>query len=161
VGEREDARIRGLLREAVAPHAGEEVEELWWCKRELAFEDSWRKGPRALRRLFGRGDHPADRLGALNVLCVTPTRVVVVAGREKPPFVAARGVAGAWPRAEVTATTRSGTAVAESDGGSQSWSTRITRAQLHVPGCEEPLVLDFRREPGSRAVLALLKRPPA
>jgi len=57
-------RLREVLRQTVAADVGEEIVAIGWFSREGSSDDSWRHGPRLLRRTFAaRSDHPADQLG--------------------------------------------------------------------------------------------------
>src|SRR5215831_8809374 len=82
---------------------GEEIVAIGWFHRAGGVGDSWRKGPSLLRRVLApRADHPGDRLGNRNVIVLTPTRVVAIAGTARAPLVRAREVVVDWPRAEVS-----------------------------------------------------------
>jgi hypothetical protein len=63
VGEPENERNRRMLREAIAPFTDEEIVSVGWFDRGESTGDSWRKGPRLLRRLLSTSDHAADNTG--------------------------------------------------------------------------------------------------
>jgi hypothetical protein len=141
-----DRLFRDLCAQA-APHVGEPITAVGYFLRAGAADDSWRKGPDWLRRTFApRADHPGDHLGSLNILALTPTRVVAVAGRPGAPWVRAKKPIGAWPHAAVTATAKGRTAESyvSSMGGTQR--SRVIRLTLEFSTGDAPLVGDFPRD---------------
>jgi len=151
-------RTREMLRRMVDEEVGEEIVAIGWFYREGSSEDSWRHGPRLLRRVFAaRSDHPADHLGSRNILALTPTRVVVFAGRAAPPLVRVRGLVGAWPLGEITVQARAHRAQAYMSQGGGTYETRLTRVTLTFAGADQPLGMDFPRDELARELVAALK----
>lgn len=151
-------RQRQILIDAVDGYVDEEISAIGYFHREGLSDDGWRKGPDALRRLFAkRDDHPADRLGFRNVLVLTPTRVLVLAGNAKPPLVRVKGLVGAWPLAEVGLTSRNHTSQTYMSMGSGTYETPVIRATLTFAGGEEPLGMDLPRDELAREVVAAVK----
>ena len=64
--EPEQRRQRQIMGTALQGHLDEEIVAAYYGMREDAWGDSWKKGPRWIRRRFA-GDHPADNTGTYNV----------------------------------------------------------------------------------------------
>ena len=151
-------RTREMLREMVAADVDEEITAIGWFDREGGSENSWRHGPRLLRRVRARrSDQPADHLGSRNVLALTPTRVIVFAGRVAPPLVRVHGLVGAWALSEVTVQSRAHTSQASMSRAGGTYERRGIRVTLSFAGGEHPLGMDFRRDELAREVVAALK----
>ncbi|MDT4920894.1 MAG: hypothetical protein QOI15_1796 [Pseudonocardiales bacterium] len=140
-------RVKGLLREAVADDVAEDIVAIGWFHREDSGNDSLAHGPRLLRRVFAkRDDHPADHLGSRNVLVLTPTRVLVYAGKAEAPLVRVTKRVGAWPIAGVTATAKNHTAESYMQNSGGTVRTRMLRATLTFSDDTAPLTMDFQRD---------------
>jgi len=157
VSEREDERNRKMLREAIAPFTGEEIVAIGWFSREGTSEDSWKKGPRLLKRLFASGEHAADNLGNRNVLALTPSQVLVFAGSARPPLVRVKRQIAAWPLDRVHLESRTHTGHVLMNATANTYKTKVLRAVLTVAGEDRPLVMDFPTIPISREVIAAVK----
>jgi hypothetical protein len=151
-------RQRQILIDGVGGLVDEEIVAIGYFHREGTSDDSWRKGPNALRRMFAkRDDHPADSLGFRNVLVLTPTRVLVFSGNAKPPLVRVKDLVGAWPLSEVGLTSTNHTSQAYMSHGSGTYDTPVVRASLTFAGGEEPLGMDLPRDELAREVVSAIK----
>src|SRR5436853_7686601 len=114
---------------------GEEIVAIGWFYRPVDVGDSWRKGPLLLRRVLApRDDHPGDRLGNRNVIVLTPTRVLAIAGSARAPLVRARGIVVDWPRAEVRFAKGARTASSLMNATGNTYQRRLTQVTLTGPG---------------------------
>lgn len=160
MGEPENRRQRGLMRDALAGWIDEEIVAAYYFLRHKAWEDDWRKGPWALKRLLRTSDHPADRVARMNVLALTPAHLVVFTARAKAPLLVVRAPLVAWPLDAVSIASRGKAVTAtsiRSDGSSQRWDNRIIRATLSVAGDDRPLIMDFPNHDLSRELIAAVK----
>ena len=96
MGEPENRRQRQLMGDALEGCVDEEIVSAYYGMREDAWGDSWKKGPRWIKRRLASG-HPADDTGTINVLVLTPTRVMVFNAKPKAPLLEIRRKIADWP----------------------------------------------------------------
>src|SRR3954447_5128378 len=90
-------RIKGLLTDQVAADVSEEITAIGYFFREDTANDSFKHGPRFLRRVLAkRDDHLEDHLGSMNVIVLTPTPLHIYAGKTKAPWLQVTKKLGAW-----------------------------------------------------------------
>lgn len=136
-------RVRAQLIELSEPLVGEPVVAIGWFLRAGTTQDSWRKGPRWLRRsLAPRTGSAADQLGRTSLLALTADRVVLLRAKHGPPICRPQRVVGAWPLGAVGATRENVTteSYAEVSGTTR---TRVARVTLALPDGTEPPAMDF------------------
>jgi hypothetical protein len=151
-------RQRQILVDAVGDLVDEEIVAIGYFHREGSSDDSWRKGPDALRRMFGKRDeHPADHLGYRNVIVLTASQVLVFSGSAKAPLVRVSELVGAWPVSEVGLESHNHTSQAYMAHGSGTYDTPVIRATLTFTDGDEPLGMDFPRDELAREVIAAVK----
>jgi hypothetical protein len=151
-------RQRTMLTDAVGGLVDEEIVAIGYFHRIGTSDDSWRKGPEALRRLVAkRRDHPADHLGSRNVLVLTATRVLVVSGSARPPLVRVKALVGAWPLQDITFASKQHTSHAYMSQAGGSHDTLVIRATMTFAGGEAPLSMDFPRDALSRQLVVAMK----
>ena len=140
-------RIKGLLTDQVAADVDEEITAIGYFFREDTANDSFKHGPRFLRRVFAkRDDHLEDHLGSMNVIVLTPTHVHIYAGKTKPPWLQVTKKLGAWPRQDVRMEMRTHTASSYSESQGGSTRTRMKRVTLTFSDGNAPLTIDFLRD---------------
>lgn len=127
---REEERQRQIVRDALAGFVDEEIEAAGYAMRHLGWEDSWRKGPRWIKRHLFTGDHPEDNTGTYNVLVVTPTRLLLFNAKPKPPLLKVRRQIAEWPRGGVRVVSKGTTATSHYNQGNSASTHRIVRATL-------------------------------
>jgi hypothetical protein len=156
MAERENQRQRQLMRDAVAGLVDEEIEVAFYAMREHGFEDSWRKGPRWIKRRLKSG-HPADDTGTFNIVVLTPTRVLLFNAKPGAPMMVVRRQIAEWPRGALDVHWKGHTAVAHYNSQSSMASTRVVRAIFTWDGEERPLVLDFPKGALTKELLEAVK----
>jgi hypothetical protein len=125
--------------------------------REDAWGDSWKRGPRWIKRRLASG-HPADDTGTMNVLVLTPTRVLVFNAKPKAPLLEIRRQIAEWPIEAVRLESRGMKTTSHYNQGNSSSTHRIIRATITWTGEERPLVLDFPSNPNAKEVIEAVKR---
>jgi hypothetical protein len=156
---REEERQRLVLRDMLAGHVNEEVLGAYWFMRGGLFGDDWRRPFRAIWRAFSGGRHAADRLGRHNVFVLTPTRVVVFAGRYARglPPVELREELGSWAFDAVELVSKRTKLSSFMATTGSSYDSYVLRATLTVPGEERPIVMDFPYDKVSRELMKAAK----
>jgi hypothetical protein len=136
-------RVRNQLVELTQPFVDEPIERIGYFLRAGTTQDSWRKGPRWLRRTFApRTGVPGDQLGLFSIVVLTPTRLVLVKATAGPPVCQPRKVVGAWPRDAVSL--RRETVTTDSYRADQGTTrTRLWRVTLTFADGTQPLAMDF------------------
>lgn len=152
------------VRDALEGHLDEEIVAAQWFRAPGGFEG---KGlGRVLRNVFkSGGGHPADRLGNMNVLALTPTRLIAFAGRTGWGGLQLKEPIAEWPagqakfehRAErVTASTvRMGAPGYAST--TQETRSDIVTIVVEVPGEERGLEMDLPDVPETHRLVDGLK----
>ena len=140
-------RIKGLLADQVAADVGGEITAIGYFFREDTANDSFKHGPRFLRRMLARrDDHLEDHLGSMNVVVLTPTHLHIYSGKTKAPWLQVTGKLGAWPLQDVRMEMRSHTASSYSQNQGGSTRTRMKRVTLTFSDGTAPLTIDFVRD---------------
>jgi hypothetical protein len=140
-------RIKGLLTDQVAGDVAGDITAIGYFFREDAANDSYKHGPRFLRRVFAkRDDHIEDRLGSMNLIVLTPTQVHIYAGRAKAPWLQVTGKLGAWPVQDVRMEMRAHTASSYAQRQGGTTRTRMKRVTLTFADGTAPLTIDFRSD---------------
>ena len=142
---REEERQRKVLHDMLGGHVTEEIVGTYWFMRGGVAGDDWKRPFKWLRRTLSGGRHAADRLGRHNVFVLTPTRVVVFAGRyaRALPPVELREELGSWAFDEVELVSKRTKLSSFMATTGSSYESYVLRATLTVPGEERPLVMDF------------------
>jgi len=137
--------MRETLLEMVAPVIGEDVVEV----QSFYPGGRWKRGSmswmRLGRQVIGKG-RLDDKLPTLNVLAVTPTRVVVYPTSTRTGAFTLGDEFGAWPRDSVRASAKSVEMTITPDieavsAGERSHSNKVLRMTLSTPDGE--LVADL------------------
>jgi hypothetical protein len=136
-------RVRDQLAELTQPLVDEPIQAIGYFMREGTTQDSWRRGPRWLRRTFApRKGVPGDQLGMYGLVVLTPTRVVLVKAVHGPPVCRPQRVIGAWPFGALSLTRATVTTESyRQDHGTTR--TRVWRVTLTFADGTEPLAMDF------------------
>ena len=157
MGEAENRRQRQLMGQALQGHVDGEIVAAYYGMREDAWGDSWKKGPRWIRRRLASG-HPADDTGSYNVLVLTPTRVMVFNAKPSPPLLKVRRKIADWPIEAVRLEDKRMTFTSHYNQQTQMSTHRVIRATLTWDGEERPLILDFPTSPNAKEVVEAVKR---
>lgn len=153
----EHERQLELLRGEIVALIDDHVVAAQWCARAGRFGDDGLRVVKALKRWTARGDHPADRAPAWNILALTPTRLVVCSGRyvKRLPPVEPKDVLAAWPLAEVELTSRRIKVSSFFASTGSTYDSTMRRATIRWDGEERPLELDFPNDRLARDTLKL------
>lgn len=140
------------LREALAEHVDEEVVAAQWFR-----PPGWGSVLRGLGRFFKRigGKDPQARLRAMNVMAVTPSRVVAYTLGMRTGAMRARKPVGEWALADVTVGAKAHTVTtikhSSPPGGADPLYRQETRTDMRLVSLRgrggQPLLLecDFPR----------------
>ncbi|HEX8648729.1 MAG TPA: hypothetical protein VF715_17670 [Thermoleophilaceae bacterium] len=152
------------VRSALAGHLDERIVAAQWFRSPGGFEG---KGlGRVLRGVFGGGDgHPADRLGSMNVLALTPTRLVAFAGRTGWGGLQVKEQIAEWPATEVVLESRARQVRATkltsaSPTGVIGFDSDIVSVQVALPGETRPLEMDMPADAASQRLLDCVANRP-
>ena len=141
-------RVRNQLVELTQPLVEEPIQAIGYFMREGVTQDSWRKGPRWLRRtLAPREGVPGDQLGMFSLIVLTPTRILLVKAGPGAPVCRPKRVVGAWPRSAVALTRETVTTESYSEH-SGTTRTRVWRVTLTFTDGTQPLEMDFLARDG-------------
>ena len=159
MGEPENRRQREAMRALMAPVVGEEVVAGEWFTPVKGMEDDGLAAVKWLRRRLASGDRVEDRLRGINILVLTPTRLLAFTARHAraTPPVEPRKLIGEWPRAGVGLTYRGRKADSYFAHAGGTYTSKIVRATLTLPGEERELVIDFPDTPLARELLKAAK----
>jgi hypothetical protein len=159
VGEPENRRQREAMRALMGPVVGEEVIAGEWFTPVKGMEDDGLAAVKWVRRRLSSGERIDDRLRGANILVLTPTRLLAFTARRvrATPPVEPKELIGEWPRAEVGVEYRGRKANSYFIHGSGTYTSKIVRATLQLPGEDGPLVIDFPDTPLARELLAATK----
>jgi hypothetical protein len=155
MGEPENKRQREAMRALMAPVVGEEVVAGEWFTPAKGMEDDGLAAIKWVRRRVSGGDRIDDRLRGRNILVLTPTRLLAFTARHAraTPPVEPKKLIGEWARAEVGVKYRGRKAESYFVHGSGTYTSKIVRATLTLPGEDDPLVIDFPDTPLARELL--------
>lgn len=159
MGEPENRRQREAMRATMAPHVDEEVVAAEWFRPAKGMEDDGLAAVKWLRRATSGGHHAADRIRGWNILVLTPTRVLAFTARPQrsTPPVAPKKQIGDWPLGDLALDFKGRKATSYFAHGAGSYTSKIVRATLTVPGDDRPLVIDFPDTPLARELLKAAK----
>jgi hypothetical protein len=150
-------RQRNAMRAQMEPWVGEEVVCAEWFAPAKGMEDDGLAAVKWIRRRVSSGERIDDRIRTWNILVLTPTRLVAFAGRHvrATPSVEPRKQVGEWPLAAVGLKYKGRKADSYFAHGGGTYTSKIVRATLTLPGEERPLVIDFPDTPLARELLKL------
>ena len=155
MGEPENRRQREAMRALMAPVVGEEVIAGEWFTPVKGMEDDGLAAVKWVRRRLSSGKRMDDRLRGRNILVLTPTRLLAFTARHAraTPPVEPKKLIGEWPREQVGVEYRGRKAESYFAQGSGTYTSKIVRATLDLPGEDRPLVIDFPDTPLARELL--------
>jgi hypothetical protein len=158
VGEPENRRQREAMRALMAPVVGEDVIAGEWFTPAKGMEDDGLAAVKWVRRRLSGGDRIDDRLRGRNILVLTPSRLLAFTARhaKATPPVEPRKLIGEWPRVQVSVKYQGRKADSYFAHAGGTYTSKIVRATLSLPGEEGPVVIDFPDTPLARELLKSL-----
>jgi hypothetical protein len=158
VGEPENRRQREAMRALMAPVVGEDVIAGEWFTPAKGMEDDGLAAVKWVRRRLSGGDRIDDRLRGRNILVLTPSRLLAFTARhaKATPPVEPRKLIGEWPRVQVSVKYQGRKADSYFAHAGGTYTSKIVRATLSLPGEEGPVVIDFPDTPLARELLKRL-----
>jgi hypothetical protein len=158
VGEPENRRQREAMLATMSPVVDEEVVCAEWFAPAKGMEDDGLAAVKWLRRRLSSGRRLDDRLRGANILVLTPTRLLAFTARRvsATPPVEPKQQIGEWPLAGVALEYRGRKADSFFNATGSTYTSKIVRATLTLPGEEAPVVVDFPDTPLARELLKAL-----
>jgi hypothetical protein len=155
MGEPENRRQREAMRAQMAPWVEEDVVCAEWFAPAKGMEDDGLAAVKWIRRRVSSGERIDDRIRSVNILALTPTRLIAFAGRRvrATPSVEPKQQVGEWPLAGVALEYRGRKAESYMAHGGGTYTSKIVRATLTLPGEDRPLTIDFPDTPLARELL--------
>ena len=155
MGEPENRRQREAMRALMAPVVGEEVVSGEWFMPVKGMEDDGLAAVKWVRRRLSSGERIDDRLRGRNILVLTPTRLLAFTARHAraTPPVVPKKLIGEWPVGAIGLTYRGRKAESYMAHAGGTYTSKIVRAELTLPGEDRPLVIDFPDTPLARELL--------
>lgn len=126
--------------------------------RADAVGDDGLRAFKAIRRWTARGDHPADRASALNVVAVTAQHLVVLKARHAraTPPVTVTELLAYWEHGGCEVHVKGRVAETYMSQGGGTSRTRMRRLSISWPGDERGVAFDFVTNKATSAFLRTL-----